>query len=158
MSMARPTSLIAAFAAMVPKVIICATFSRPYLCVTYSITSPRRFMQKSISISGIEMRSGFRKRSNSSSCCSGSISVMPSEYATTAPAADPRPGPTGMPLFPRVTDEIPHDQKISRELHLLNNGDLARQSLFVFDQRMLKPPGSPPRPASSPSAGQIPPA
>src|SRR6187401_3437121 len=40
--MARPTSLIAALAAMVPKVMICATFSRPYFCVTYSISSPRR--------------------------------------------------------------------------------------------------------------------
>ncbi len=31
---ARPTSLIAALAAIVPNVMICATFSRPYLCVT----------------------------------------------------------------------------------------------------------------------------
>ena len=52
-SSARPTSLIAAFAAIVLNVMICATCSRPYLRCTYSITSPRRFMQKSISISGI---------------------------------------------------------------------------------------------------------
>jgi len=31
---ARPTSFTAAFAAMVPKVMICETFSRPYLRVT----------------------------------------------------------------------------------------------------------------------------
>ena len=33
-SMARPTSLIAAFAAIVPNVMICATLSRPYFRVT----------------------------------------------------------------------------------------------------------------------------
>ena len=38
--------------------------------------APRRFMQKSMSISGSETRSGFRKRSNSSPYCSGSMSVM----------------------------------------------------------------------------------
>jgi len=45
---------------------ICATFSRPYFWVTYSITSPRRSWQKSTSKSGMEMRSGLRKRSKSS--------------------------------------------------------------------------------------------
>ena len=76
MSIARPESFIAALVAMVPKVMICATWSRPYFCVTYSITRPRRFMQKSISMSGMLMRSGFRKRSNSNSFCKGSISVI----------------------------------------------------------------------------------
>ena len=96
MSSARPTSLIAAFAAIVLKVMICATWSSPYFCFTYSITSPRRFMQKSMSMSGMLTRSGFRKRSNSSSCCSGSMSVISMQYATSEPAADPRPGPTGI--------------------------------------------------------------
>jgi len=82
---------------MVPKVMIWATFSRPYLRVTYSITSPRRRSQKSMSMSGSEMRSGLRKRSNSRSNCSGSTSVMRRQYATRLPAAEPRPGPTGMP-------------------------------------------------------------
>ncbi len=75
-SSTRPTSLIAALAAIVPNVMICATFSRPYFSVTYRITSPRRFMQKSTSISGMVTRSGFRKRSNSNSFCSGSTSVI----------------------------------------------------------------------------------
>src|SRR5213593_1993714 len=60
------------------------------------MTSPRRFMQKSMSMSGMEMRSGFRKRSKSNSCCRGSRSVIPSEYETSEPAAEPRPGPTGI--------------------------------------------------------------
>ncbi len=62
-SRTRPTSLMTAFAFIVPKVMICATFSRPYFWVTYSMTSPRRRSQKSMSMSGSEMRSGFRKRS-----------------------------------------------------------------------------------------------
>jgi hypothetical protein len=61
------------------------------------MTSPRRSKQKSTSMSGIEIRSGFRNRSNSRSNWSGSTSVIPSEYATSDPAAEPRPGPTGMP-------------------------------------------------------------
>ena len=44
--------------------------------MTYWITSPRRFMQKSMSISGMLTRSGFRKRSNSRPYCSGSMSVI----------------------------------------------------------------------------------
>ena len=73
---ARPASRMAARAAIVPNVTICATRSLPYLAVTYAMTSSRRSTQKSVSISGIEMRSGFKKRSNSSRNLSGSRSVM----------------------------------------------------------------------------------
>ena len=89
-------------------------------------------MQKSMSISGIDMRSGFRKRSNSSSFCSGSMSVISMQYATSDPAADPRPGPTGMPCSLRVADEVPHDQEVAGELHLLDDVELAVQPRFVF--------------------------
>ena len=61
---------------MVPKVMIWATFSRPYFFVTYSITSPRRASQKSMSMSGGLMRSSFKKRSKMRSCAMGSMSVM----------------------------------------------------------------------------------
>ena len=64
--MVRPTSRIAALAPRVPKVMIWATRSSPYFCVTYWITSSRRESAKSMSISGIVTRSGFRKRSNGS--------------------------------------------------------------------------------------------
>ena len=96
--MTRPTSRITALAASVPKVMICATRSRPYFSLTYSMTRPRPRMQKSTSMSGMLMRSGFRKRSNSRSYCSGSMSVMRRAKETTDPAAEPRPGPTGMPF------------------------------------------------------------
>ncbi len=56
-------SRMTVFAPSVPKVMICATLSRPYFPFTYSITSPRRDWQKSMSKSGGETRSGFRNRS-----------------------------------------------------------------------------------------------
>ena len=65
-SSTRPTSRTAAFAAIVPNVAICDTLSAPYFCLTYSITRSRLSWQKSMSKSGIDTRSGLRKRSNSS--------------------------------------------------------------------------------------------
>ena len=76
---------------------IWATWSRPYLFCTYLITSSRRSWQKSISKSGMDTRSGFKKRSNSKPHRIGSKSVINSAHATTEPAPDPRPGPTGIP-------------------------------------------------------------
>ena len=95
----RATSLIASLVAIVPYVMICATFSWPYFCVTQRSTSPRPSSSKSISISGKEIRSGFRKRSNSKSYLMGSIFVICKQYATAEPAADPRPGPIETPIL-----------------------------------------------------------
>jgi len=53
-------------------------------------------MQKSMSKSGAETRSGLRKRSNSRPKRIGSMSVIFRQYATMEPAPEPRPGPTGM--------------------------------------------------------------
>ena len=63
------------------------------------MTRSRPSWQKSISKSGIETRSGFKNRSNNKLYSKGSKSVMPRLYATTEPAPEPRPGPTGTPLF-----------------------------------------------------------
>ncbi len=98
MPRARPTSRTTAFAFIFPKVVIWATMSSPYFSPTYRMTSPRRRSQKSTSISGMDTRSMFRKRSNSRLYGMGSRLVMRSDHATSEPAADPRPGPTGMPL------------------------------------------------------------
>ena len=49
-----------------------------------------------MSMSGIEIRLGFRKRSKSRSYRIGSRSVIRRLYATAQPAALPRPGPTRM--------------------------------------------------------------
>ena len=50
-----------------------------------------------MSKSGIDTRSGFRNRSNSKPNSSGSRSVIVRAQATTEPAPEPRPGPTGIP-------------------------------------------------------------
>ncbi len=50
-----------------------------------------------MSKSGIDTRSEFKKRSNSRPKRKGSRSVMSRLQATTEPAPEPRPGPTGTP-------------------------------------------------------------
>ena len=48
-------------------------------------------------MSGILTRSGFKNLSKSKLYLIGSIFVIHKQYATTDPAADPRPGPTETP-------------------------------------------------------------
>ena len=43
---------------------------------------------------------------------------MPSAYATSEPAPEPRPGPTGTPLRLRPVDEVGDDQEVAGEAHL----------------------------------------
>ena len=76
MAMARAMSRTPERALIWCMVTICPTFDLPYFSVTYLMTSPRRFMQKSMSKSGMLTRSGLRKRSNSSLLAMGSMSVM----------------------------------------------------------------------------------
>ena len=75
----RATSLMADLVAIVPYVMICATRSAPYFSVTQRKTSPLPSSSKSVSISGNEIRSGFKKRSNSKSYLIGSIFVIPKQ-------------------------------------------------------------------------------
>ena len=91
------TSFMEFFVAILLYVMICAQFSYPYFSCTHCNTLPRPSSSKSVSISGSEIRSGLRKRSNSKSYFIGSIFVIPRQYATTEPAAEPRPGPTMTP-------------------------------------------------------------
>ena len=106
---------------------ICATRSAPYSRRTYSITSSRRSWQKSMSKSGMDTRSGFRNRSNSSPKRNGSRSVMVSAHAATDPAPEPRPGPTGMPCALRPLDEVGHDQEVAGEAHRRDHAQLVFQ-------------------------------
>ena len=81
-----------------PKVIICAT-DPGYLFFKYSKTKSRFSSQKSISKSGIEILSGLRNLSKIKSNFNGSTSVIDKHQATSEPAPEPLPGPTGIPLF-----------------------------------------------------------
>ena len=75
----RATSLMEFFVAIEAYVMIWAQFSWPYLSITHFNTFPRPSSSKSVSISGSEIRSGFRKRSNSRSYFNGSIFVIPKQ-------------------------------------------------------------------------------
>lgn len=68
---------MAAFALMVPNVAMNETLSAPHFSVVYLMTSARRSSGKSMSMSGMDARSGFRNRSKISPCGIGSRSVMP---------------------------------------------------------------------------------
>ena len=41
-------------------------------------------------------------------------------------------------MLPGIADEVPDNQKVSRELHLLDDGKLARQPLLVVRQIVLQ--------------------
>ena len=58
--------------------------------------------------------------------------------ATTEPAAEPRPGPTGMPGLAREADEIPHDQEVPGVLHLLDHGDFVDHAPLVLVERVAQ--------------------
>ena len=70
-----------------------------YLVVKYLKTRSLFSSQKSISKSGIDTRSGFKNLSNIKLNFIGSTSVMDKHHATSEPAPDPLPGPTGISLF-----------------------------------------------------------
>ncbi len=63
----RAASRTAARALIVENVMICATWSSPYRSAAYLIMSPRKRESKSMSMSGICLRPGFRNRSKSRS-------------------------------------------------------------------------------------------
>ena len=77
---------------------MCATLSL-YFFVKYSKTRSLLSSQKSISKSGIDIRSGFKNLSNIKLNLIGSTSVIDKHQATKDPAPEPLPGPTGMSLF-----------------------------------------------------------
>ena len=80
-------------------------------------------------MSGIDTRSGFRKRSNSRSNLSGQTSVMPSAYATSEPAAEPRPGPTGMPRSRAASMKSCDDEEVAGVARLGDDAELVVQPL-----------------------------
>ena len=49
---------------------------------------------------------------------------MPSAYAISAPAAEPRPGPTRMPSRLAYWHEVGDDQEVAREAHLADDVEL----------------------------------
>ena len=120
-SMARPTSLIAAFAAMVPKVMICATFSRPYFSrdVVDHLTAP---VHAEIDVDiGHRNALGIQKALKQQLVLQG-INVGDSQRIGDQRAGGRSAARTyGNVVFPCVADEVPDDQEIARKLHLLDD-------------------------------------
>ena len=52
---------------------------------------------------------------------------MVSDQATTEPAPEPRPGPTGIPSRLRPLDEVGDDQEVARIFHRLDDAELEVQ-------------------------------
>ena len=92
-------SLIACLALIVAKVTIWATLSWPYFSIAYWITSFLYLSSKSISISGRDFLPLLRNRSKINPYSSGSIPVIPKQYETIDPAAEPLPAPVLIFLF-----------------------------------------------------------
>ena len=65
-----------------------------------------------MSMSGIDTRSGFRKRSKIRLKSSGSTSVMRSAIRDQAPGRRSAARPDRNPLLARVADEVPDDQEV----------------------------------------------
>ena len=78
------------------------------------------------------MRSGLRNRSKISLCLIGSRSVIPRTYATSEPAADPRPGPHADADGLGVLDEVGHHEEVAREAHLDDDAELVLGLLAVL--------------------------
>src|SRR5271170_1385481 len=100
------------------------------------MTSSRRSWQKSMSKSGIDTRSGLRKRSNSKPKRNGSRSVMVSaqDHRACARAA---PGTHRYVLGFGPLDELGDDQEISREAHRDDGAELEFQALAIRLRRLL---------------------
>ena len=83
-------------------------------------------------MSGIDTRSGFRKRSNSRSNLSGQTSVIRSAYATSDPAAEPRPGPDRDAAVARRLDEVGDDEEVAGVARLRDDAELVVEPLLHF--------------------------
>ena len=138
MSSTRPTSLMAARAPRVPKVMICATCSRPYFSVTYWITSPRPRVQKSMSISGmrdaLRIQEALEQQAVGERIDVGDLHRVADQAAGGGTAARAHRDAALL----GEADEIPDDQEVAGELHLLDHLDFAIQALGVLGEIVLQ--------------------
>ena len=125
----RQTSLSTALDDNVPNVTIWLTALCPYLLRTYSITSPRRSMQKSMSMSGGLTRSGLRNRSKISPKRNGSMSVIPRMISDERARRRTAPRPDGDALLFGVMDEVPNDEEVAGEPGLFHHAQLVLHAL-----------------------------
>ena len=70
----------------------------------------------------------------------GSRSVIQRQYATAHPAADPRPGPDPDAGVAGVLDEVPGDQEVRREAHVVDDLELVGDPLDDAVRQVVAPP------------------
>ena len=126
----RPESRTTARARSLPNVPMRATALRAVLLGDVGHHRSRPATEKSESMSGIDLRPGLRKRSNSRSWASGSRSTIRSAYATSDPAAEPRPGPDADAVLARPAHVVPHDQEVAGEAHLGDDAEFEPEPLL----------------------------
>ncbi len=112
----------------VPKVMIWATRSAPYLWVTYSMTSSRRLSWKSMSMSGRVTRSGFRKRSNGQPV-GQRVDRRDAERVGHDAARRRSPAGGEDPLLAGEAGEVGHDQEVARVPHPVDHAQLVLEAV-----------------------------
>src|SRR6266571_5179299 len=108
---------MAARASSRPKVMIWATRSEPYFSITYWITSSRRSSAKSMSISGIWMRSGVKIRATQ---------AIQDDAAGGRATRSARDGALACP-----GDKVPDKQNVRGEARHLDHLEFVPQALAV---------------------------
>ena len=63
------------------------------------------------------------------------MSVISRQYATSEPAAEPRPGPDRDAVALREADEVGDDQEVVGEAHLVDRLELEPQPLVELGRR-----------------------
>ena len=136
--MARPTSLIAALAAIVPNVMICATFERPYFSgdVFDHVAAPPH--------AEVDIDIGHRHALRIEKALEQQVILQRIDVRNLQRVADQASRRRtasrthGNSLRSRITDKVPDDQEISGVAHLLDHADFIRQARFVFRQRFAQ--------------------
>ena len=128
MSSARATSRTAAFAFIVPNVMICATFSRPYLRVTYSMTSPAPALAEVDVDVGQRHALGIQEALEDEVVLERIDVGDPQAVRHQAAGRRAAPGADRDAVLARVADEVPDDQEVPGVVHPLDHRDLVREA------------------------------
>ena len=128
MSSTRPTSRITAFAAIVPKVMIWATFVAAVLPGdVLDDLAPARLAEVDVDVGqadALGVQEALEEQVVLHRVDVGDAQAVGDEAARRRAAARP----DGNPLLPRVADEVPDDQEVAREAH-------ARMTPISFSSR-----------------------
>ena len=84
-----------------------------------------------MSMSGIDLRPGLRKRSKSRSLASGSMSVIVERVGDDRAGGRAAAGADGDAVLLGVADEVPDDQEVGGEAHLLDHAELELEPLLA---------------------------